>query len=373
MPVQTHVVEYSDAVIRDAILRELSRGGQVYFLYNRVNSIEQFYNRLRALVPEARIGVAHGQMKEHGLEDVMMDFYAGSYDVLLCTTIIESGLDVPTANTLIVFDADRFGLSQLYQLRGRVGRSNRQAYAYFTVRPDKMLSETAEQRLSAIREFTEFGAGFRIAMRDLEIRGAGNILGPEQHGHLATVGYDMYCKLIEETLHEVQGSPVAPHELETRVDLKVDAYLPGDYVRDERQRMEMYKRIAAIATEADREDITDELLDRFGDTPAVVDALLDIAQLRALCNAVGVTQVLYRKGMLMMKLDDRCAPEPLLLLRALAVDQRLSLSAAKPTALLLKDGRLQERDMLREGVSVMKKLTARLDELKQQAKEGVST
>lgn len=373
MPVQTHVVEYSDAVIRDAILRELSRGGQVYFLYNRVNSIEQFYNRLRALVPEARIGVAHGQMKEHGLEDVMMDFYAGSYDVLLCTTIIESGLDVPTANTLIVFDADRFGLSQLYQLRGRVGRSNRQAYAYFTVRPDKMLSETAEQRLSAIREFTEFGAGFRIAMRDLEIRGAGNILGPEQHGHLATVGYDMYCKLIEETLHEVQGSPVVPHELETRVDLKVDAYLPGDYVRDERQRMEMYKRIAAIATEADREDITDELLDRFGDTPAVVDALLDIAQLRALCNAVGVTQVLYRKGMLMMKLDDRCAPEPLLLLRALAVDQRLSLSAAKPTALLLKDGRLQERDMLREGVSVMKKLTARLDELKRQAKEGVST
>ena len=369
LPVQTHVVDYSDALIRDAILRELSRGGQVYFLYNRVHSIEQFYNRLRALVPEARIGVAHGQMKEHGLEDVMMDFYAGSYDVLLCTTIIESGLDVPTANTLIVFDADRFGLSQLYQLRGRVGRSNRQAYAYFTVRPDKMLSETAEQRLQAIREFTEFGAGFRIAMRDLEIRGAGNILGPEQHGHLATVGYDMYCKLIEETLHEVQGN-LTPSELATRVDLKVDAFLPADYIHDERQRMEMYKRIADIATDADREDIIDELLDRFGETPAVVDALLDIAQLRALCNRVGVSQVLYRAGILVMRLDERYVPDPMLLLTAMEdTDKRLSLSSKKPTSLLLVVPRLQERDMLHEGVKVMKKLVARMDELKAQLAE----
>ena len=368
LPVQTHVVDYSDALIRDAILRELSRGGQVYFLYNRVHSIEQFYNRLRALVPEARIGVAHGQMKEHGLEDVMMDFYAGSYDVLLCTTIIESGLDVPTANTLIVFDADRFGLSQLYQLRGRVGRSNRQAYAYFTVRPDKMLSETAEQRLQAIREFTEFGAGFRIAMRDLEIRGAGNILGPEQHGHLATVGYDMYCKLIEETLQEVQGVHT-PSELATRVDLNVDAFLPGDYIHDERQRMEMYKRIAAIATQENREDIVDELLDRFGEPPAVVDALLDIAQLRALANRVGASQVLYRKGALTLRLDDRYIPDPMALLQAMTdTDARLSLSAQKPTALLLKEPRLQERDMLREGVKVMTRLTARMDALLEQKK-----
>ena len=368
LPVQTHVVDYSDALIRDAILRELSRGGQVYFLYNRVHSIEQFYNRLRALVPEARIGVAHGQMKEHGLEDVMMDFYAGSYDVLLCTTIIESGLDVPTANTLIVFDADRFGLSQLYQLRGRVGRSNRQAYAYFTVRPDKMLSETAEQRLQAIREFTEFGAGFRIAMRDLEIRGAGNILGPEQHGHLATVGYDMYCKLIEETLQEVQGVHT-PSELATRVDLNVDAFLPEDYIHDERQRMEMYKRIAAIATQADREDIVDELLDRFGEPPAVVDALLDIAQLRALANRVGASQVLYRKGALTLRLDDRYIPDPMALLQAMTdTDKRLSLSAQKPTALLLKEPRLLERDMLREGVKVLARLTARMDALLEQKK-----
>ena len=370
LPVQTHVVDYSDAVVRDAILRELSRGGQVYFLYNRVQSIEQFYNRLRALVPEARIGVAHGQMKEHGLEDVMMDFYAGSYDVLLCTTIIESGLDVPTANTLIVFDADRFGLSQLYQLRGRVGRSNRQAYAYFTVRPEKMLSETAQQRLSAIREFTEFGAGFRIAMRDLEIRGAGNILGPEQHGHLATVGYDMYCKLIEETLHEVQGQDSAAKPLETRVDLKVDAYLPGDYVHDERQRMEMYKRIAAIQTQEDREDIEEELLDRFGESPAVVDALLDIAQLRALANTLGVMSVVWRKGDLVMRVDSRYVPDPALLLRAMQdTDGRLRASNVAPAAIILRDSRLQERDMLREAVSVLKKLTAKVREYETAAQE----
>ena len=372
LPVQTHVVDYSDAVIRDAILRELSRGGQVYFLYNRVNSIDQFYNRLHQLVPEARIGVAHGQMKEHGLEDVMMDFYAGSYDVLLCTTIIESGLDVPTANTLIVFDAERFGLSQLYQLRGRVGRSNRQAYAYFTVRPDKMLSETAEQRLAAIREFTEFGAGFRIAMRDLEIRGAGNILGPEQHGHLATVGYDMYCKLIEETLHEVQGVSAAAKPLETRVDLRVDAFLPTDYVRDERQRMEMYKRIAAIQTQEDREDIEEELLDRFGETPAVVDALLDVSQLRALCNNVGVTNVLYRKGALTMRVDNNCIADPMLLFRALQeTDQRFSVQQGAVSAILLKDLKLQERDMLREGVKVMRKLNDVIARMKEEVQSAV--
>ena len=370
MPVQTVVTEYSDALIRDAILRELSRGGQVYFLYNRVRSIESFYNRLRALVPEARIGVAHGQMREHALEDVMMDFYGGSYDVLLCTTIIESGLDVPSANTLIVFDAERFGLSQLYQLRGRVGRSNRQAYAYFTVRTDHILSETAQQRLAAIREFTEFGAGFRIAMRDLEIRGAGNILGPEQHGHLATVGYDMYCKLMEETLSEVQGQ--APrHELETRVDLRVDAFLPTDYVSDEKQRMEMYKRIASIASDDDRADMTDELIDRYGDLPPVVETLLDVSQLRQLCNRIGVSQVARSKDGLRMKLDERYVPEPAVFLQAIAeTDGRLALSARPPAALTLRDPRLQERDMLSEGLKVMKRLTKRLAELEQQKEEA---
>jgi len=366
LPVQTRVVEYADGMIRDAILREISRGGQVYFLYNSVRHIEEFYARLHALVPEARIGVAHGQMKEHGLEDVMMDFYAGSYDVLLCTTIIESGLDVPTANTLIVFDADRFGLSQLYQLRGRVGRSNRQAYAYFTVRQDKALSETAQQRLSAIREFTEFGAGFRIAMRDLEIRGAGNILGPEQHGHLATVGYDMYCKLMEETLAEAKGflDGAAPtqNDLETRVNLRVDAYLPDDYVRSDRQRMEMYKRIAGLQTDADRSDIVDELVDRFGDVPPVVDTLLDIAQLRALANRLGISEVTYKRGgFLLMKLSEAHIPDQMALLQAMAeTDKRLAPATNGAAAIVLTDIRLDEAGMLREALKTLKALAEKL-------------
>ncbi len=362
LPVQTRVVEYNDGMIRDAILREISRGGQVYFLYNQVRTIEEFYARLRALVPEARIGVAHGQMKEHGLEDVMMDFYGGSYDVLLCTTIIESGLDVPTANTLIVFDADRFGLSQLYQLRGRVGRSNRQAYAYFTIRPDKMLSETADQRLSAIREFTEFGAGFRIAMRDLEIRGAGNILGAEQHGHLATVGYDMYCKLMEDTLLEAQGemqgkAPALPH-LETRVDVKVDAYLPESYVKDDRQRMEMYKRIAGLVTDADRADVIDELLDRFGDVPPAVETLLDIAQLRAQANKLGISQVSYKTGGFMtFKLDLQYMPkDDEAFIEAMSqADKRIMPSRMNPTMLILAAPKLNEYGMLAEAVKTLTK------------------
>ncbi len=364
VPVQTLVTEYSDAVIRDAILRELGRGGQVYFLYNRVRSIESFYARLRALVPEARIGVAHGQMKEHGLEDVMMDFYAGSYDVLLCTTIIESGLDVPSANTLIVYDAERFGLSQLYQLRGRVGRSSRQAYAYFTVRPDHMLSETAQQRLEAIREFTEFGAGFRIAMRDLEIRGAGNLLGPEQHGHLATGGYDMYCKLIEETLAEV-GQGAVRRDLETRVDLRVDAFLLPEYISDEKQRMEMYKRIASVLTDDDRTEVLEELIDRFGDPPQVVLTLLDVSQLRALCNSIGVSRVTRVKTGAALRLDERWIPDPANLLRAMTeTDPRLSLSAGATPALLLKQPGATERDLLEDLLRVMPRLTARLAELK---------
>ena len=363
VPVQTVVTEYSDALIRDAILRELSRGGQAYFLYNRVRSIGSFYERLRALVPEARIGVAHGQMREHQLEDVMMDFYAGSYDVLLCTTIIENGLDVPGANTLIVYDAERFGLSQLYQLRGRVGRSSRQAYAYFTVRPDHMLSETAQQRLTAIREFTEFGAGFRIAMRDLEIRGAGNILGPEQHGHLATVGYDMYCKLMEETLAEVQGRPAA-RELETRVDLRVDAFLPADYIAEEKQRMEMYKRIASVASEEDRADVTDELLDRYGALPAPAETLLEISLLRALCNGLGISQVTRGGEGLILKLDERFVPDPACLLQAISeTDGRLALSARGAARMVLKAPGMQEHELLREGLKVMRALSARVKEL----------
>ena len=360
-PVQTHVLEYADGLIRDAILRELGRGGQVYFLYNRVRSIEQFYARLKQLVPEARIAIAHGQMKENALEDVMMDFYDGTYDVLLCTTIIESGLDIPTANTLIVFDADRFGLSQLYQLRGRVGRSNRQAYAYFTVRPDRMVSETAQKRLAAIREFTEFGAGFRIAMRDLEIRGAGNLLGPEQHGHLSTVGYDMYCKLIEETIREVRGDQTAPADLDTRIELKVNAFLPAEYVPDERQRMEIYKRISLLEDRAGREDIEEELVDRFGDAPDAVNNLLDIAHLKSLCRKLGIVHVSHKAFTLTMRLDEKYVPDPLKLIEALSqTDKRLILSASKTPALLFKD-HLDVEQMLPLIVKLLEKVVAFMD------------
>ena len=369
LPVQTRVIDYNDAIIRDAILRELSRGGQVYFLYNQVRTIHEFYARLRTLVPEARIGIAHGQMKEHGLEDVMMDFYAGSYDVLLCTTIIESGLDVPTANTLIVFDAHMFGLSQLYQLRGRVGRSNRQAYAYFTVRAGKNLSETAEQRLSAIREFTEFGAGFRIAMRDLEIRGAGNILGPEQSGHLETVGYDMYCKMLEEAMQEAKmvrdGKPSGRTRIETRMDFKVDAFLPEDYVPDSRTRMEIYKRIADLSTVEERSDIIDELIDRFGELPPEVETLLDIAQLRMNASKLGIKQVSYRKGgFLMMKIDTEHMPADEYFFDAMQyADKRLTPSAKLPDVLLMVDPRLNEYGMLEEAVKALTRMNERIDEM----------
>lgn len=340
IPVKTYVTPYDETIIAEAIRRELARGGQVYFLYNRVRSIERMFERLKALVPEARIGVAHGQMRENALEDVMLDFYAGAFDILLCTTIIESGLDVPEANTLIVFDADRFGLSQLYQIRGRVGRSNRQAYAYLTVRRDKLLSETAEKRLSAIREFTEFGAGYRIAMRDLEIRGAGDVLGPEQHGHLSTVGYDMYVKLIEQAVGEAQGYEETP-ELDTRVELAVDAYLPETYVPDEPLRIEIYKRIAMIEDEAGRMDTEEELIDRFGDIPQPVQNLMHIAQLRAVTRLLGVTHLFLRNDGVHLRLDEKFLPDPIALYAAVSqTDERIAFSMRQPPEMVVKQSGL---------------------------------
>ena len=299
-PVQTYVVEYSDGLIRDAILRELQRGGQVYVLHNRVQTIEAMYSRLKKLVPEAKIAVGHGQMREHALEDVMMDFYEGKFDVLLCTTIIEAGLDVPRANTLIVCDADRFGLSQLYQIRGRVGRSNRLAYAYLTVKPNKVLTENADKRLNAIREFTEFGAGFRVAMRDLEIRGTGNLLGSEQSGFMASVGYDLYVKMIDETVREMRGD-VLKGDIDTRMELNVDAYLPTDYVGNDLLRLEMYKKIASISTQDARDDLIEELVDRFGDPNRPVMNLIGVAHMKGICSRIGIDMVTVRNGCLVMR------------------------------------------------------------------------
>ncbi len=315
-PVQTYVVEYSDGLIRDAILRELSRGGQVYVLHNRVQTIDMMFERLKKLVPEARIAVGHGQMREHALEDVMLDFYEGKFDVLLCTTIIEAGLDVPRANTLIVCDSDRFGLSQLYQLRGRVGRSNRLAYAYLTVNPSKVLTQDAEKRLSAIREFTEFGSGFRVAMRDLEIRGTGNILGAEQSGHMAAVGYDLYVKMIDETVREMRGD-IRQGDIQTRIEIKADAYLPSDYVASDVMRVEMYKKIAAIDSPDAREDLIEELIDRFGDPTKPVMNLIDIAQLKSLCSRLGIDLVQGKGDQLAMRFSNMADLDIVLLLKAI--------------------------------------------------------
>ena len=361
-PVQTYVMEYQDSVIRDAILREIGRGGQVFFLYNRVGSIDQCYRQLQRLVPEARIAIAHGQMKENVLEDVMLDFSQQKYDVLLCTTIIESGLDIPLANTLIIYDADHFGLSQLYQTRGRVGRSNRLAYAYFTVRPGKVLSETAQKRLDAIREFTEFGSGFRIAMRDLELRGAGNLLGPQQSGHLANIGYDLYCKLLEEAVLEAQGKMPEPNrDVETRMDVHVNAYLPAEYVTGDRQRLEVYKRIASIRTAEQRDDIEDELIDRFGDEPQCVANLVAVAYLKAMCQSIGIDRVIQSDGRIDMRFAPGAQVDGEALFKALTgFDKRLTLSAGSPVTLCLRDATLAREDMLHLCVKVMERLLARM-------------
>src|SRR5690606_24915372 len=238
-PVQTYVLEYSAALVREAIEREMARGGQVYFLYNQVHDIDKKADQIRMLIPDARIAVAHGQMPETELEKVMLDFLDGEYDVLVSTTIIETGVDIPNVNTLIIYDADKMGLSQLYQLRGRVGRSNRIAYAYFTYQRDKVLSEAAEKRLQAIKEFTELGSGFKIAMRDLAIRGAGNLLGAEQHGHIASVGFELYSQMLKEAIEELQGKEEKEKSVEPEIELKVDAYLPAEYIRDEKQKIEI--------------------------------------------------------------------------------------------------------------------------------------
>jgi len=300
-PVQTYVMEFNSDVIQDAIVREIGRGGQVFYLYNRVRTIDAKAAEIRGLVPDARIAVAHGQMDERKLESVMYKFVKGEYDVLVCTTIIESGLDMPNVNTIIVEDADRMGLSQLYQLRGRVGRSNRLAYAYITYKKDKSITEIAEKRLQAIKEFTEFGSGFKIAMRDLEIRGAGNLLGPEQHGHMESVGYDMYCKLLDEAVRELKGEAL-PHEAEEiTIDLNMDAFIDDSYIGVESQKVEMYKKISSIQDEKDVADTEDELLDRYGDIPGPVRNLISLAYIKVCAGMVGLSGITEKRDAVILQ------------------------------------------------------------------------
>ena len=290
VPIQTYVMEYDKEIIREAINRELARGGQVYYVYNRVNNIQDVAMNLQSLLGDANVVYAHGRMPKGELEQIMFDFVQGDIDVLVSTTIIETGLDISNVNTIIIHDADRFGLSQLYQLRGRVGRSGRTAYAFMLYKRDKILKEEAEKRLKAIREFTELGSGFKISMRDLEIRGAGNVLGAQQHGHMAAVGYDLYCKLLNEAVMTLKGEEVLD-EFETKIDLDVDAYIPSSYIKNEMQKLNVYKRIASIESEEDYFDMQDELMDRFGEMPKNVMNLLSIAYVKAMAHKAWVTEI----------------------------------------------------------------------------------
>jgi len=294
-PIQTYVMEHNPEFVRDAINRELGRNGQVYYLHNRVKNIAEEATRVASLVPQARVAFAHGQMSETELENIMHDFVDGEIDVLVCTTIIETGLDIPNVNTIIIQNADFMGLSQLYQLRGRVGRSSRLAYAYLMYRRDKVLKEEAEKRLQTIREFTEFGAGFKIAMRDLEIRGAGNLLGAQQHGHMDSVGYDMYCKLLAEAVNELKGIPLdktkSSQTIETTIDISIDAYIPDRFIPDEQQKLEIYKKISMVTNQQDYYDVQEEIEDRYGNLPRPVINLLDVAQTKAKARGIGVVSI----------------------------------------------------------------------------------
>ena len=304
-PVQTYVLEQDDQLLKDVIERELGRGGQVYVVFNRVKGIYKIAERIEELVPDARVAVGHGQMNEHALEDVMLSFINGESNVLVATTIIESGIDISNANTMIIMDADRYGLSQLYQLRGRVGRSNRMAYAYLMYDKNKVLTEVAQKRLTAIREFTEFGAGFKVAMRDLEIRGAGNLLGTEQSGHMMSVGYELYCKMVDDAVRALQGEIINENKEETSVELNLPAYIPQRYIENESLKLQMYKKIATIRNYDDEDEIIDEMLDRFGDVPKEVINLVKISHIRYLASNLSVTRVYQQNGKLVFQFGQK--------------------------------------------------------------------
>ncbi|MDD2215159.1 MAG: transcription-repair coupling factor [Eubacteriales bacterium] len=355
-PVQTYVMEQDDDVIREAIERERDRGGQIYVVFNRIRGIYKIASQIQNLVPQASVVVAHGQMDEKRMEDIMLDFVNNRSDILVATTIIESGIDIPNVNTMIVLDADRLGLSQLYQLRGRVGRSNRMAYAYLMYQKDKVLSETAEKRLRAIREFTEFGAGFHIAMRDLEIRGAGNLLGSEQHGHMMMIGYELYYKLVEDAVRELSACDKVPGPAaDVSVEIDVEAYIPNAFIQDELIKLQMYKKIASIRDQADRQEVIDELLDRFGEIPKETLNLIDIADIKAMAEKTGITRIRQEKNKLILDFDPVKGLDP----------ERVSkLVDHYGLKLLIHGGQrpfikliLQKKDILTETIVLLTKLT----------------
>ena len=346
-PVQTFVMEYNDAFIAAALSKELARGGQAFIVSNRVITMSSTLAHFRQLLPDARIAMAHGQMPETQLENTMMAFLNKEIDILLCSTIVESGVDIPNANTLVVLDADKLGLAQLYQLRGRVGRSTRMAYAYLTVPQARAVSETAQKRLLAIREFTQFGAGFRLAMRDLEIRGAGSLLGAEQHGHISDVGYEFYCKLMRSAVSEAKGETVAP-EIETTVDAPIDAYVPKSFLPSELHRLAMYKRIAQIDDGDAYTDLLDEFNDRYGDLPEPVMTLMQLALIRAYARRAGFSSVTVRDGKATLVYDASAHPDGMRLLAILSSEPNLRLLANEPAAVVWTDKKLVIRDFVKK-------------------------
>ncbi len=356
-PVQTYVVEHNEQLVRDAIVRELSREGQVYYLYNRVQNIQQFATRVKKLVPDARVSIGHGQMGERELERVMMDFLNRETDVLVCTTIIETGLDIPNVNTIIIHDADKMGLSQLYQLRGRVGRSNRIASAYFTYEKNKVLTEVAEKRLKAIKEFTEFGSGFKIAMRDLEIRGAGNLLGAEQHGQMSAIGYDLYVKFLDETIKKLKGEQ-REEEVDTTIELNVDGYIPKKYIENEEQKVEIYKRISSIMDKQDYSDVLEEIMDRFGEIPNEVTNLLKISYIKSLCIKAKIVSVSQNDETIKLEFKSpECITPDLINAMVLAYGRRMTFDLSKTPNFKYKLMNKSQESILQELEKVIEKIS----------------
>ena len=344
-PVQTYVLEENPSVILDAVRNELSRGGQVFYLHNSVKDIYKKAAWLQSQLPDANVAVGHGKMNEDELETIMYDMVNGDIDVLVCTTIIETGLDIPNANTIIIENADHMGLAQLYQLRGRVGRSNRAAYAYLTYRRDRILSDVAEKRLRAVKEFTEFGSGFKIAMRDLEIRGAGNILGAEQHGHMESVGYDMYCKILKESINEAKGETPA-EDISVCVDINVNAFLPETYIENHNQRIDMYKKIAAIESQEDKFEIEDELIDRYGDIPRSVQNIIDVSALKIKARKCGVYDIFRHRDKLQLKfVENKISAETVFALDKLFPKRMKIAASEKPVITFTVDE--SEKDILK--------------------------
>lgn len=333
-PIQTYVLEYNDEIIKEAITHELSRNGQVYYLFNRVNQIAKVASKIKKLIPNANVVYTHGQHAD--AEFVMQDFIDGEIDILVCTTIIETGLDIPNVNTIIIEDADKMGLAQLYQLRGRVGRSNKLAYAYLTYRKDKVLTDISRKRLQTIREFTEFGSGFKIAMRDLEIRGAGNLLGAEQHGNINTVGYDLYCKMLSEAVDELTGK--TRDEFDIVIDINIDAFIPQNYIEDEKQKLDAYKKISFINTHEDYLSVQEELIDRYGDLPSSVENLLDIAKIKMICKNIGVNSITQRDCNLIIKFNENAS----VCVETIMADKNIFFTTNPVPYITLKfDGKLQ--------------------------------